>query len=65
MEDEETEIILFDRYQPTFNLVYDAVPNIPHINEEGHMEPMWGLKTSVLFLPVFTIVLNLVYFLTS
>lgn len=65
VEDEETEMVLFNRYEPTFNLVYDAVPNVPHINEEGIMEPIRGLKAWVLFLPVFTVVLNLVYFVFS
>ena len=65
VEDEETEIILFDRFEPTFNLVYDAVPNVPHINEAGRMEPIRGLKAWVLFLPIFTVVLNLVYFVFS
>lgn len=65
VEDEETEIVLFDRYQPTFNLVYDAVQNVPNINEDGNMESLSGAKAWVLFLPVFTVVLNLVYLLTS
>ncbi len=65
VEDEETEIILFDRYKPHYNLVYDAVPNVPIINEEGHLVPLGGLKALVLFLPVFTIVLNLVYLIMS
>ncbi|MEZ4931886.1 MAG: hypothetical protein R2788_07190 [Saprospiraceae bacterium] len=65
VEDEETEIVLFDRYQPTFNLVYDAVQNVPNINEEGNMESLGGVKAWVLFLPVFTVVFNLVYLLTS
>ncbi|HHM21943.1 MAG TPA: hypothetical protein ENJ20_07950 [Bacteroidetes bacterium] len=65
VEDEETEIVLFNRYEPTFNLVYDAVPNMPHINEEGKMAPLRGLKARVLFLPVFTVVFNGVYFVFS
>ncbi len=65
VEDEETEIVLYDRYDPTFNLVYDAVQNVPHINEQGVMEPLKGWQAWVLFLPVFTIVLNLVYLLLS
>ena len=65
VEDEETEIILFDRFRPHFNLVYDAVPNVPHIDEEGKMLPLRGLKGWVLFLPIFTVVLNLLYLLFS
>ncbi|HFA52068.1 MAG TPA: hypothetical protein ENJ95_23880 [Bacteroidetes bacterium] len=65
VEDEETEIVLYDRYKPTFNLVYDAVPNMPDINEDGKLEPLSGLKAWVLFLPVFTVAFNLIYFLLS
>ncbi len=65
VEDEETEIVLYDRYRPHFNLVYDAVPNVPRINEEGKLEPLWGTKAWVLFLPVFTVVLNFVFLLLA
>lgn len=65
VEDEETEIILYDRFNPTSSLVYDAVPNIPEINEAGQLEPLRGLTGWVLFLPVFTVVLNLVYFFST
>ena len=63
VEDEETEIVLYDRYRPHFNLVYDAVQNMPVINEQGRMEPMWGLYAWVLFLPVFTVMFNFVNFM--
>ncbi len=65
VEDEETEIVLYDRYRPHFNLVYDAVPNVPHINENGQLEPLWGMKAWVLFLPMFTVVVNFVFLLLS
>ncbi|MEO1259154.1 MAG: hypothetical protein AAFZ15_10175 [Bacteroidota bacterium] len=65
VEDEETEIVLYNRYEPTSNLVYDAVQNVPHINAAGEMEPLGGLHGWVLFLPVFTVMLNLVYALPS
>ena len=65
VEDEETEIILYNRYEPTSNLVYDAVQNVPHINAAGEMEPLGGLQGWVLFLPTFTVMLNLVYVLLS
>ncbi len=65
VEDEETEIVLFDRYEPHYNLVYDAVQNVPHINEEGHMEPLRGMKGWVLFLPVFVVVFNSINFMLS
>ncbi len=61
VEDEATESILFDRYNPTYNLVYDAVPNVPPISGDGKMERMPAAKAWVLFLPVFTIVVNLIF----
>ncbi len=61
VEDEQTESILFDRYNPAYNLVYDAVPNVPPINAEGKMERMPATKSWVLFLPVFTVVVNLTF----
>ena len=65
VEDEETEIVLFDRFEPHYNLVYDAVQNIPHINEGGHLESLGGIKGWVLFLPVFTVIFNVVNFMMS
>ena len=65
VEDEAMESILFDRYNPAFNLVYDAVPNLPAINTAGKIEPVPGWKGWVLFLPVFTIVLNLIFLLLN
>ena len=62
VEDEETEMILFDRYEPTYNLVYDAVPNVPKIDENGRMLPLETWKGWVLFLPAFTIGANLFFF---
>ena len=63
VEDEETESILFDRYNPAFNLVYDAVPNVPAIGPKGNMVPAPARKAWVLFLPAFGIAVNIVYLL--
>ncbi|TAK33054.1 MAG: hypothetical protein EPO28_17380 [Saprospiraceae bacterium] len=65
VEDEETESILFDRYNPAFNLVYDAVPNVPATGTNGKMMPAPAGKAWVLFLPAFGIAVNLVYLLLS
>lgn len=65
VEDEATESILFDRFNPAYNLVYDAVPNVPVINAAGKMEPVPGWKGWVLFLPAFTLAVNLVFLLFS
>ena len=61
VEDEKSESILFDFYQPTRNLVYDAVPNVPPIDASGRMGDVGLEKSWVLFLPIFTLVLNLVF----
>lgn len=65
VEDEKTERILFDRFDPTYNLVYDAVPNVPKIGKNGRMTPLEGWRGWVLFLPAFTIFLNLVFYWLS
>lgn len=65
VEDEETESILFDRFNPAFNLVYDAVPNVPAISPEGKMLPAPPSKAWVLFLPTFGVAVNLVFGLLS
>jgi hypothetical protein len=65
VEDEETESILFDRYNPAYNLVYDAVPNVPVTGPGGKMMPAPVGKAWVLFLPAFGVAVNLVYLLLS
>jgi hypothetical protein len=65
VEDEETESILFDRYNPSFNLVYDAVPNVPVISTSGKMLPVPATKAWVLFLPAVGVAIKLVYLLLS
>lgn len=61
VEDETTESILYDRFQPAFNLVYDAVPNVPPIGPDGRLGKMRAEKAWVLFLPVFVVALNLAF----
>lgn len=63
VEDEETESILYDRYQPSFNLVYDSVPGLPRITRSGKLAPMPMERAWVLFAPAFTLGVNLVYLL--
>lgn len=63
VEDEETEIILFDKYNPSLNIVYDAVPNVPQINQDGKMLPAPLEKAPLLFLPTFSLAVNGVFFL--
>lgn len=51
VEDENEEIILFDRFNPGYNIVYDVVPNAPRIDREGYMEIAGWRKAWVLLLP--------------
>jgi hypothetical protein len=62
VEDEEREIILYDRFNPDFNLVYDAAANVPAISEYGMLKPASFGKVLYLLLPLAGIALN-VYFL--
>ncbi len=61
VEDEAAESILYDRYQPSFNLVYDAVPNLPKITAYGKLAAMPLEKAWVLFFPGFVVAVNGVY----
>lgn len=65
VEDEVSEIILYDRYRPTLNIVYDAVADAPAIHASGKMERAPAHKCWVLFLPVLTLALNLVYLMLA
>lgn len=62
VEDEEAEIILYDRFNPQNNIVYDAVPNVPKIDESGRMCQAPTHKAWVVALPVFTLSFNLLFF---
>lgn len=63
VEDEEAEIILYDPAKPTDNVVYDAMPFAPPIDERGSLAPPSPSKSWVLLLPFFTIAFNGCYFL--
>ncbi len=57
LEDEESEIILYDPHQPTANVVYDAQSNAPRIDGRGQLQPRRG-GAWVLLLPLGVVVLN-------
>lgn len=61
VEDEESEIILYDKYNPSFNLVYDSVPNVPKIDMDGHLKAASNQESVYLFLPLFTLIVNLLF----
>lgn len=58
VEDEEQEIILYDRFNPGFNVVYDAAPNMPGISAAGELKPAPAWKAVNLILPALGIGLN-------
>ena len=64
MEDEEREIILYDQYNPDFNTVFDAAPNVPPISAQGTFESPPISKAVYLALPIVAIAMH-VYFLLN
>lgn len=63
VEDEEAESILYDRYKPSFNLVYDSVSSLPKITKSGKLAPISWERAGVLFLPAFCFATNFVFIL--
>lgn len=62
VEDEEQEIILYDKFNPDFNVVYDAAPNMPDISAAGELKPATVSKAVNLILPALGIGLNAYFF---
>lgn len=62
VEDEEREIILYNCFDPSDNIVFDAMSNLPAITEDGSLESASVLKVANLLLPATGIGINL-YFL--
>ncbi len=61
VEDEEREIILFDKYNPDFNVVFDAAGNMPNITEDGMLATPGIGKAVYLLLPFIGIAMNLFF----
>jgi hypothetical protein len=61
VEDEQREIILFDKYNPDFNIVYDATANMPNISEQGILEPAGFGKLVYLALPLMGVAIHLLF----
>ena len=59
VEDEEEEIVLYDPLNPSYNMVYDAVPNVPEIDADGYLKPVKWSKILVFVLPILTALINL------
>jgi hypothetical protein len=62
VEDEEQEIILYDKFTPDFNVVFDAAPNMPAISRRGTLELASPTKALYLILPILGIGLNAYFF---
>lgn len=65
VEDEGREIILFDRFNPDYNFVFDAAGNMPAITEDGMLKTASPGKVLYLLLPLMGIGLNLYFLLYS
>jgi hypothetical protein len=65
VENEEREIILYDRFNPEVNIVFDAYPNLPEISEEGMLKRPSIKKLLNLILPLIGIALNVLFFLAN
>ena len=63
VEDEEREIVLFDKFEPKINTVYDAIPNAPMIDSDGNILSAEPLKAFGLIIPGLTIFGNIIYLL--
>jgi hypothetical protein len=61
VEDEQREIILYDKYNPDFNIVYDATANMPSINEQGTLEAVGIGKVVYLVLPLMGLAIHLLF----
>jgi hypothetical protein len=61
VEDEEEEIILYDRHNPSNSLVFDAAPNMPPI-VRGRLRPAPPGKAVYLILPLLGIGINLWFY---
>ncbi len=61
VEDEEREIILYDQFNPDFNVVYDAAGNMPRITEQGTLAAPGIGKAVYLILPLVGIGINALF----
>ncbi|MCC6727651.1 MAG: hypothetical protein IT258_24305 [Saprospiraceae bacterium] len=62
VEDEEREIILYDKYNPANCIVFDATANRPEISEQGMFASPGIGKIWLLALPLMGIGMNLYFF---
>ena len=65
VEDEEREIILYDKFNPDLNVVYDAAGNMPAITEQGMLATPGIGKVVYLILPFIGIGMNSVFLFSA
>lgn len=65
VEGEDREIVLYDPLNPSYNMVYDVVPNVPEIDADGYLKPVSWQKIWVFLLPVLTILINAIGWLLT
>lgn len=58
VEDEEEEFILYDRFDQSYSVVYDAIPNAPIFDEYGTMQNISPKRAYVLIAPILNILIN-------
>lgn len=58
LEDEETEIILYDHLHPDRNMVYDSMPYVPKIDQHGWLKPLPITSGWVFIAPLITFFIN-------
>ena len=59
VEDDVEEFILYDYQNPTFNTVYDAIPNAPTVDGLGYLQDIPLKKAYVLAAPALTLIIHL------
>ncbi|MCB0705797.1 MAG: DUF3592 domain-containing protein [Saprospiraceae bacterium] len=65
LEDDSQEIILFDALNPTYNLVFDAMPGGPRIDDAGYLKPASPFKIVLFILPLLCILINWIGYVLS
>ena len=58
IEDEEKEFILYQPSNPTYNAVYDGIPNAPTFNHHGQIENIPIQKSYFLIAPVLSLLVH-------
>lgn len=58
LEDEETEIILYDHLHPDRNMIYDSMSHVPKIDQHGWLKPLPITSVWVFIAPIITLLIN-------